>query len=389
MPRQPTPIRYAIYTRQSTESHAVPSSCKAQFETCREHARSSGEKLYWIGQRFDDEGFSGDTLDRPALKRLRKVIEQKKIQRLYITALDRLSRRTTYTLQLMDECDRAGVEIHAADLPSGPANADTQLLRNIMASFAEFEREMIKERLADTRSYLKQHGRRLAGKPPYGYDADHETKQLIPNRGEARRVRAIFKMAAEGLRPSEITERINRKGWRTKIYVAKRTGNRTGGGKWTTRQVTALLRNPIYRGRFRDGETTREGSHEALVDEVLFQSVQDQIDRRKTTQTSGGGGYKIEFPLRGKVICPKCKRTMSPYSIPRKKGQAKVLYRYYRCRSTAGGRPPCRGSQYDAYELERRVGDYLAANKGWFNLLKNTTGRAAKADACRTMWNGL
>ena len=86
-------IRYAIYTRQSVEKIDDLGSCEVQFITCHDHAQATGEpNLHWTGQRFDDDGYSGATLDRPAMRRLRRVIDLGGIDRLYAVALDRLIR---------------------------------------------------------------------------------------------------------------------------------------------------------------------------------------------------------------------------------------------------------------------------------------------------------
>jgi len=108
-------IRYAVYTRQSVDKAGEFASCDAQFMTCRDFAKETGEPwLHWIGQRFDDEGRSGATLDRPSMRRLRQVIEEGGVHRLYAVALDRLSRNLKDTLTLLDELDRAEVELHLA-----------------------------------------------------------------------------------------------------------------------------------------------------------------------------------------------------------------------------------------------------------------------------------
>ncbi|MEX2670823.1 MAG: recombinase family protein [Phycisphaeraceae bacterium] len=92
-PPKPKPIRYAIYTRQSVEKLVDFSSCEAQFHTCRDFAEATGERsLVWCGQRFDDEGESGATLDRPAMQKLRKVVDLGGIDRVYAVAIDRVTR---------------------------------------------------------------------------------------------------------------------------------------------------------------------------------------------------------------------------------------------------------------------------------------------------------
>jgi DNA invertase Pin-like site-specific DNA recombinase len=240
------PIRYAIYTRQSVEKPAAFSSCEAQFDKCT--GAASGENLQWVGMRFDDEGVSGGSLDRPALNRLRKLVAAGGVDRIYVSALDRLSRRAFDLIALCEEFEKAGVRI---DLAHGiePVGAQAKLIRHLLGMFAQFEREMIADRIAETRAYLKAHGRRIAGPAPLGYAADPKTKQLVPIPKEARRVRLIFERAAHGQTPAEIAARINHLKWRTKSWVAHRSGKTRGGGKWTARQVLYLLRNPVYAGQ--------------------------------------------------------------------------------------------------------------------------------------------
>lgn len=217
MPKGAERIRYAIYTRQSKLGLADFSSCDAQFRTCQKYARQSGERLRFRKcHHFKDEGYSGSTLDRPGMRSLRKVIALGGLDRVYAVAFDRLSRNMLDAVLLLNELDKAGVElrlVHQPDLDSTPHN---HLLRHMLAAFAEFERGMTASRVAETRAYLKKHGLRIAGKVPYGYDADPATRQLVPNKPEARRVRAIFRRAADGQTPSEIAKRIDHLGWRTK-----------------------------------------------------------------------------------------------------------------------------------------------------------------------------
>jgi len=278
------PIRYAIYTRQSVDGPDDFSSCDAQFAICRDFADASGEQdLRWCQQRFDDPGHSGANLNRPGMRKLRKVIDLGGIERVYAVALDRVTRNMRDAVVLLDEFARAGVQlqfVHQPNLTSGPQD---RFLKHVLAAFAEFERDMITTRIAESRAYLKKQGRRLAGPAPFGYDAHEQTKRLVPNGTEARRVRAIFKRAANGQTPAEIASRINHLGWRTKQWTAKRSGQVRGGGKWTPRQVVSLLHNPVYLGQFADGESARPGCHTPIVDEDVFQAVQDRLAARRTT----------------------------------------------------------------------------------------------------------
>jgi Site-specific recombinases, DNA invertase Pin homologs len=381
-----TPRRFAIYTRQSAEPRDGLSSCEAQFQTCMDFAIAESEpEAAWIEERFDDEGVSGRTLDRPALSRLRRRLGTRDVHVVYAVAMDRLSRTLRDVVVLFDEMESAGVVVrlvHQPELSSGP---ESRLLRHVLASFAEFEREMIASRIAETRAYLKRHGRRLAGPPPYGYDADPDTKQLVPNRREARRVRAIFRRAARGQAPTVIAQAIDRMGWRTKQHRSKRSGEIIGGGRWTARQVIETLRNPVYVGMFADAGSMRPGCHTAIVNAGLFDAVQQELDARQTT--SRVGRSELPFPLRGKVICPGCRRPLCTYVVTHRRGPTMVNYRYYRCRSTAGGRPPCRGVQVPAGEIEAAVREMLGEPTAW--RLPLSSRESADAERLAVAWRSL
>ena len=363
-------IRYAIYTRQSVEKLADFSSCDAQFHTCQDFADAIGEpNRHWCGQRFDDEGQSGATLDRPAMKKLRKVIDLGGIDRLYAVALDRLTRSMRDAVVLLDELAKANVELRLVHQPELGGGAQSRFLRHILAAFAEFERDMISARIAESRAYLKTRGRRLAGKVPFGYDSDPQTRQLIQNPVEAPQVAAIFERAAQGELPKQIASDINDLGWRTKIYHSKRSGKTTGGGRWTARQIIDTLRNPVHTGRFADGSDIRKGSHKPIIDPDVFDAAQKQLDARRTTKRTSRISHN-DLPFRQKIVCPQCGRFLTTYQVTRNHSTAgSLIYRYYACRSTAGGRPRCKGVNIRAWDIEKEVRDILDTLETWRRLI--------------------
>jgi len=388
-PPKPKPIRYAIYTRQSVEKLADFSSCEAQFHTCREFIEASGERtLVWCGQRFDDEGQSGATLERLAMRKLRKVVDLGGLDRVYAVALDRVTRSMHDAIVLIDEFEKAGVEVRFVHQPELTFGAQGRFLRHVLAAFAEFERDMIAARIAESRAYLKQHGRRLAGKVPYGYDADPATKQLVPNQTEAPRVAEIFRRAANGELPKQIAGDINDLGWATKVYHSKRSGKTTGGGKWTARQVVDTLRNPVYVGRFADGAETRDGCHEAIVDQSTFDNVQQHLDARRTTNRRKRVRHE-HLAFRQKIVCPGCGRFLTTYQSTKKiSDKTKATQYFYACRLTAGGRPRCKGISYQAWELERAVRDLFDDPEMWRDLLGPAVSDEA-ADEIAETWRVL
>jgi DNA invertase Pin-like site-specific DNA recombinase len=340
----------AIYTRQSRSSPGDFSSCEAQLSACLNFVMARlGDGWVWNGKRYDDEGQSGDTLDRPGLQRLLADIRAGEIGRVVVHRLDRLSRRIVDCAALLQEFKDRQVPLTIVAQPDLSVGAQQTLMLNLMALFAEFEQEMTRERLAETRAAMKRHGLRVAGIVPYGYTADPVSKQLQPDPREARRVQAMFRMASEGKTPREIAATVTRRGWRTKERVSK-TGNRTGGGRWTPRQILATLCNPVYVGLIRDGERTRPGSHKAIVTVDLFQQVAAAIASRRS-RAPGRQKPRTSWPLRGLLKCGQCGRPMSPS----RSGHKNFIYRYYRCRSYAGGRPPCRSVCVPAFEIEKYV----------------------------------
>lgn len=314
-----------------------------------------GNSAVWIGERLDDVDETGADLKRPAFWRLVGLIIGHQIDAVVIYRLDRLTRSLRDGVIIFDKLQSNNVKLFIVTAPEVGTAATDRFVLNLMASFAEFEREMIGSRFFETRAYLRRHGRQFAGKVPYGYDADPHTKQLAVNSEETPHVAEMFRMAAEGMVPRDIASIANNHGWRTKRYITCRTGRESGGGLWTPRQVLTLLANAVYLSRFAYEEGTRPGTHPAIVSEELFEQASQQIAARKVGKKLKASTTRQPtfWSLRGKVLCPECGRAMSTHVT--QKGNVGI--RYFRCRSFAGGRPPCKGKSFPAYDLERMVSD--------------------------------
>ncbi|MBN2294636.1 MAG: recombinase family protein [Pirellulales bacterium] len=374
-----------IYTRQSRASKGGFSSCQAQFVACYEFLRARFDDG-WVcnGRRYDDEGESSDSLDRPGLNRLLADIDAGKVDRVVVYKLDRLSRSIADCLSLLQKLRDRNIPITFVTSPELGVAADDTFILNILASFAEFERTMIRDRFTEARSILKHKGRRVAGMVPYGYTADPFTKQLNTVPSEARRVSKMFQWAAEGKTPSEIAGIANRRRWRTKARLDRNTGHASEGGRWTPRQILATLANPTYAGLIRNGDATLPGIHEALVELEIFEQVQELVDSRRTRKP-GRKARQIFLSLRGRVFCGQCGRIMSPSTS----GYKTFRYYYYRCRSHAGGRPPCRGVSVSANEIERYVLKLLAKAKGWQSESQFSAEQKEKASTFAAVWSSL
>ena len=340
----------AIYARTSRASESAFGSCQAQEVICRDTANALG---WEIKEVFADDGGSSETLDRPELNRLIDQIELGIIRRLIVDRADRLSRRLAVTAELMKFIEEHRVELIVVTDPNFGQSAAGTLASNIVAAASEFQLDMTRERMADTRTALKSHGQRVAGPVPFCYRADPNTKQLVQDAEEAVVVRDIFKLASDGARPSEIASMANLQNW----------PNRKGEtGKWSSGRIRDLLKNPIYAGEIRSGDSTLPGAHQAIVTRGAFDNVQFQMAERRTQMNTTRSDFQTAN-LRGRVICGGCDRPMSTSaSVRRIDSQAEVRYRYYRCRSESGGRPPCPGVSVSVSDLEQALCRSLAGD---------------------------
>lgn len=199
----------AIYARQSRGSRAELTSCEAQADICRDAATSRG---WMVAQIFADEAGSSETLDRPAMQKLLDEIKAGKVKRLIVDRLDRLTRRLVDLLMLLELFDDHQVELEVVNDPHFSNSATSRLMTHIVAAASEFQLEITRERLADARAALKRKGKRVAGRVPFGYQADPNTKALVPHAEQAVVVRDFFKLAADGSKPSELATLAT---WRT------------------------------------------------------------------------------------------------------------------------------------------------------------------------------
>ena len=349
---------YAICTRQSRVRHDVTlSSCDVQFQICRDYADAVLPRgITWCGTRYDDPGQSGENLDRPALKAMLAEIEKGTISHVIVYRLDRLSRRLRDTIQLLDSFQRHQVELKIVTAPMLGESASSQFMLNPLASFAEFEHSLISDRLQESIRARRRGGRRLSGKPPFGYDLDASTKGLVVTAGEARKVSEFFRLAAAGQTPRRIAEYATKRGWTTKAHISRSSGKHLGGNPWTARQILELLRNPVYAGCLR-GEAggQRPGNHPAIVTPERFDEVQSVIAARRPATRKRQG---LDLPFKGKVFCGECGRVMSPHVVHNRQNPH-IRYVHYRCRSQAGGRPPCKGISVPAEQLRVFILDVM------------------------------
>lgn len=335
-------VRCAIYTRQSVVRPGVDravASCALQAEYCRAFIARRRAEGWREVERFDDEGESGATVDRDGLDFLLRAVERGELDQVVVHRVDRLSRNLSHFVRLLEFFRRFEVEVSFVDGPVESTGSFARLQLNMLGTFAEFELAMISERLTDARRARRERGLRSAGRLPFGYRSDPETRQLVPNPPDAAFVRRCFERAAAGVLPAELAA----------------DGVRRGGAlaKWTARAVTRMLRNPVYAGRFPDGG---QSPHEALVSAELFERAGAAISGRTTARTAPRR-LDVEddpFVLRGSLKCPLCRKAMIPAAnVPMRKLR-KATPRYYRCRTHG-----CDGEPLIAAEVEGQLPNFL------------------------------
>jgi site-specific DNA recombinase len=340
--------RTVIYARQSRTRISDLSSCQAQVDLCRDVA---SQRRLDVAMVFSDEGQSSETLDRPALKPLIAAIKTGRVDQLIVYSIDRLTRRLIHLHTLLELFEKYKVELVVVTDPNYSDSAISRLMTNIVAAASEFQQDITRERMADMRAALKRQGKRVAGRVPFGYQPDPDTKKLIVDPEPAIIVRDFFELASKGARPNELANLANLSDWKDQNGES---------GKWTARRILKLLQNSTYVGKIHGTRSPLPGEHEAIVGVTVFDAVQQAIAARRTRAEKSGKRTRRKNPheanLLGLLVCGQCDRPMTTSVSHR----GTIRYISYRCRSNAGGRPPCPGVGIGQYSLERYVCKVLA-----------------------------
>jgi site-specific DNA recombinase len=280
-PPRPKTIRCAIYTRKSTEEGLDQqfNSLDAQREAAEAYIRSQKcEGWEIVYDRYDDGGFSGGNIERPALKRLMEDIQAGKIDCVVVYKVDRLSRSLLDFAQVMGTFDKFNVSFVSVTQHFNTTHSMGRLTLNILLSFAQFEREIIGERIRDKLAAQCRRGQWTGGYPVLGYDVDRSerTPKLVINSEEAIQVRRIFTLYLELKNLMPVVEELDRRGWKNKLWHSKK-GLPKGGRQFDKCSVHALLTNPIYCGKIKHKTDLYPGQHQAIIDDETFQRVQAQL----------------------------------------------------------------------------------------------------------------
>lgn len=346
--------RCAIYTRKSTAAGLEQefNSLDAQREAC-EHYVASQTHLGWrrLPRRYDDGGFTGANLDRPAFRQLMQDVDAGELDVVVVYKVDRLSRSLLDFARVMARFNRAGVAFVSVTQNFSTADAMGRLTLNMLMSFAEFEREMIAERTRDKIAAARRRGKWTGGPVPIGYDV--VDKRLIINELEAVVVRELFELYEQHGSALTVARMLNKLGRTTKRHRSA-TGQLRTGHQWTKDAVLRVLRNPIFSGMMPHGNDLHEGEHEAIIEPKRYERIRAALDSR--SRVSKRTGRNPAYLLTGLLRCKRCGGALTPAST--RNGTRE--YRYYRCvtRDKKGSKA-CEAKPLPAEELEKFVAERI------------------------------
>jgi site-specific DNA recombinase len=373
-PRPARKLRCAVYTRKSSEE-----GLEQEFNSL--HAQRDAGLAYiasqrsedWIAlpDRFDDGGISGGTLDRPALRRLLRDIETGLIDVVVVYKIDRLSRSLTDFAKLVEVFERHNVTFVSVTQQFNTTTSMGRLTLNILLSFAQFEREVIGERIRDKFAASRRKGMWMGGWPPLGYEVENRRLAVVAR--EAAIVRRIFDRFAKTGSALTVARELNAVGEVTKRRACA-TGVR-GGKPWTKGAVYKVLANRIYLSEAVHKGVAYPGEHAPIVDQRTWDKVHAVMGEPAHRR---GAATRAQVPalLKGLIFGPNG-RAMSP-SHTRRRGR---MYRYYVAREAiADGYDSCAVTSVPAADVEGAVLDHVQKLLAAPELVARTWAAAKRED---------
>lgn len=305
--------------------------------------------------QYDDGGYTGGNIDRPALQRLLEDIKAGRVDCVVVYKVDRLSRSLLDFAKLSELFDQHGVSFVSVTQQINTGTSMGKLMLNVLLSFAQFEREIIGERTKDRMAAARRKGRWIGGRPFLGYDVAPEGRSLVVNELEARQVRRAYEVYLEKRSLSQSVRQLRSEGIRLKQWVT-RSGKTSGGGLLTKGNLHGMLSNVAYIGKVSYEGELIDGAHEAIVAPDVFGAVQSLLKENDRT-----GGVRVrnkhDALLRGLLRCSHCETAMSHSFTKKKSGK---IYRYYVCQQAMKeGWSVCPTKSVAAGEIEAFVVDRI------------------------------
>ena len=350
-------VRCAIYTRKSTEEGLDQdfNSLDAQRESAEAYIKSQ-KHLGWtlVSHPYDDGGFTGGNLDRPALQQLLADIDARRIDCVVVYKVDRLSRSLLDFARLVDRFDQRSVSFVSVTQQFNTTSSLGRLTLNVLLSFAQFEREIISERTSDKMSAARRKGKWVGGTPVLGYDVDPAGGRLMVNQKESRRVREIFALFVQHRSVTAVVAELAKRRWKTKSWKSQ-NGRAHAGHAFAKLSLRRLLTNAVYSGMVEHRGEIYAGEHESIIEPSVWQEVNAEL---RAGRRAGPGAIRApqNALLAGLLLCKSCQRPMIP-TYTAKPGRR---YRYYVCKAARqNGWSSCPTKSVPARMIEDAVVDRL------------------------------
>jgi site-specific DNA recombinase len=369
-------VRCAIYTRKSSEEGLEQefNSLQAQREACEAFIDSQRHEG-WICVRmgYDDGGFSGATMDRPALQQLLADIAAGRIDTVVVYKIDRLTRSLADFAKIVEILDAKGASFVSVTQQFNTTTSMGRLTLNVLLSFAQFEREVIGERIRDKIAASKKKGMWMGGVPPLGYGVTD--RKLVVIDSEAEIVRLIFRRYAELGSVRLLKDELEACGIKSKSWTSA-SGRLQGGKPFARGALYLMLQNRIYRGEVVHKEQSHPGEHPPIIDQPLWDAVQAQLAGNTAERNSGARNRQPSL-LAGMLFDGDGNRMTPSHAV--KKG---TRYRYYVSGSliTRDRTEDSAGLRIPAAEIEQLVSSRVHR---WLldpaSICKSTSARLADA----------
>lgn len=347
------PLRCAVYTRKSSEEglEQAFNSLDAQREACEAYILSQKHEGWSvISTKYDDGGFSGGNVNRPALTQLMADIAAGKVDLVVVYKVDRLSRALSDFARMVEAFDANKVSFVSVTQPFNTTTSMGRLTLNVLLSFAQFEREVTGERIRDKIAASKRKGMWMGGPTPVGYTV--QDRKLIPESAEVEQVREIYRRFLALGCVSKLKKSLDDDGIISKVRINKNQ-QRSGGLPYSRGALYELLRNALYIGDTVHKGERFPGEHEGIVPVALWEGVQEKLNANINGVRSGVQSKEANL-LTGLAYTADGQRLTPSYT--NKKGKR---YRYY----VAQNREPGTGAKIrvPAQDLEQVVVDRIVA----------------------------
>jgi site-specific DNA recombinase len=280
-------VRCAIYTRKSSEEGLEQefNSLQAQREACEAFITSQRHEG-WVCLRagYDDGGCSGATMDRPALQRLLAEIAAGRVDTVVVYKIDRLTRSLTDFAKIVEILDARGASFVSVTQQFNTTTSMGRLTLNILLSFAQFEREVIGERIRDKIAASKKKGMWMGGVPPLGYQV--QDRKLVIIESEAEIVRSIFRRYAQLGSVRLLRGALEARGVKSKSWTSA-AGRVIGGKPFSRGALYLMLQNRLYRGEIVHKGQSHSGEHTPIIDQPMWDTVQERLAANTAARNSG------------------------------------------------------------------------------------------------------